>query len=176
MAGLRDYLIDAVVQRVPEPLTQRLPTAGRTFIESMQGRREPITEQNFTPDERRLMRQLVESKGAPEGAVTYEDYYKHAQGLRNQNQHVSSTMPSVFSLGDAYGNVQTTLGQFRYKKGKNGNIQVSDNYDFNPHSHGGATSEAVAATGPYNALRMYAGEKMPPGTGRAVRLNLPPTE
>lgn len=119
MAGLRDYLIDAAVQSVPQAVAQRLPTAGRTFVESMQGNRQPITEKNFTPDEQHMIRQLVEAKGAPEGSVTYEDYYKHAAGLRN---HVSSTTPSVFSLGDPYGNVQTTLGQFRYKRDPRGGL------------------------------------------------------
>ena len=176
MAGLRDYLIDAAVQSTPGAVTRRLPTAGRTFIESMQGSREPITETNFTPDEQNMIRQLVASKGTPQGSVTYEDYGRHAEGLRRQGQQLSSPSPSVFSMGDAFGNVQTTLGQFGYKKDKAGNIQVTDAYDFNPSPAGHEAVEATKWYSPYNALRSYAGEKMPPGTGRAVRLNLAPTE
>ena len=69
----------------------------------------------------------------------------------------------------------TSLGQFRYGLGPEGNFVIKDMYDFNPRV-GSEELDAVPALvteGPYGRLREYAGRKMPPGQGRDVLVNLP---
>jgi len=73
------------------------------------------------------------------------------------------------------GNVQTTLGQFRYVRDPQGGLRVVDTYDFNPlnpHLTQEARTGDYGGFGPYGLIREYAGEKVPPGKGRSVRINL----
>jgi hypothetical protein len=51
------------------------------------------------------------------GAVGYDDYYNAGQGKSDWNM-----LPS--------GSIRNTLGQFRYTTDKNGNVNVTDKYDF----------------------------------------------
>jgi hypothetical protein len=75
----------------------------------------------------------------------------------------ASIAPNVLSILDPIGNVQTTLGRFTYARDPEGNLVVTDNYDFNPIRE---------MSGAYGALRNYATEKIPPGSGRQVNINL----
>ena len=87
-----------------------------------------------------------------------------------------SVSPSLLSMGDPLGNIQTTLGRFKYARDANGNMQIVDTYDFNPPMVAGTTQEArtgdYGVFGPYGLIREYAGEKIPPGHGRKVNINL----
>lgn len=153
-------LIDFVMQRVPAGM---FPTSGRTFVETAQGKRDPITETHFSPDELVVLRQLIESTGN-RGNVQYDDYTKF---MRQQQQEKGtipgSIAPNVLSMLDPIGNVQTTLGRFNYARDPEGNLVVIDSYDFNP---------IQPMSGAYGALRNYAAEKIPPGSGRQVKINL----
>ena len=163
-------LIDFVAQRLPASM---FPTNARTLLETAQGNRDPITENNFSPEELDVIRQLIINQKQESGSVQYPDYYDLVQRRRASGERgipVSSIMPGLMSMGDAFGNVQTTLGQFRYARDANGNLIAQDMYDFNPPQEGQAID--YAASGPYGLLRGYAGEKMPPGTGRPVKINL----
>jgi hypothetical protein len=153
-------LIDFVMQKVPANM---LPTSGRTFVETVQGKRDPITESQFSPEELNVLRQLIESTGG-RGDVQYDDY---TQFMRRQQQEKgaipASITPGPLSILDPIGNVQTTLGRFNYARDADGNLVITDNYDFNP---------IRSMSGAYGALRNYAAEKIPPGAGRPVNVNL----
>jgi hypothetical protein len=87
--------------------------------------------------------------------------------MRQQQQEKgtmpASITPGPFSMLDPIGNVQTTLGRFIYARDADDNLVVTDKYDFNP---------IRPMSGAYGALRNYAAEKVPPGKGREVRINL----
>jgi hypothetical protein len=162
-------VVDFIAQRLPAGV---FPTAGRTLLETVQGKRDPITESSFSKDELEVLRQLASKN---QGAVRYKDYDALAQELRSKGKEADATA-SLFSLGSPLGNVRNTLGQFTYKLDPKGNLVVEDAYDFNPPGAPGQTREARTADygtfGPYNMIREYAGEKVPPGKGRPVRVNL----
>ena len=168
------------VNRLLDWVAQKLnpdwfPTSGRTLLRTVQGDRSPITEANFSPEEIKAIRELVMQKGGDSGVVRYSDYDRLMRKKMGQGESVASISPSMFSMIDPLGNIQTTLGQFRYVRGADGSLQVLDTYDFNPPPKG--ISQEVrtgeyGATGPYALIRDYAGEKVPPGYGRQVRLNL----
>lgn len=72
--------------------------------------------------------------------------------------------------------LQTLLGRFNFDIDKNGNILIKEDYDFNAPASGvtqEAAREGASVTGPYQLLREYAGEKMPPGQGRPVNITVP---
>lgn len=161
-------LVDFVAQRLP---SRMFPTGARTLLETAQGNRDPITEGNFSPEELAAIREMVRLKGGDVGAIQYEDYHALAKMLRERGQIPLSTLPSVLSMGDPLGNVQTTLGRFKYVRDANGNLVVQDTYDFNPPQEG-PPQEQSSGFGPYALIRGYAGEKIPPGYGRQVKINL----
>jgi hypothetical protein len=171
-------VIDFVAQRV-DPQTKGLPTSARTLLETVQGGRSRITEANFSPEEIDVMRQLATLKGGDKGSINYADYVALAGEMNKQGKVPASMSPSLFSMADPMGNVQTTLGQFRYQRDPKGNLQIIDTYDFNPPNPN-AMQEArtgdYGAFGPYGLIRDYAGERIPPGMGRDVRINLPPVK
>jgi len=150
-------------------------TAGRTLVETAQGVKSPITEAHFSPAELDAMRQLIALKGGASGAINYADYIALAAEMNKKGQIPASMSPSLFSLADPMGNVQTTLGRFRYARDPQGNLQIVDSYDFNPPNQMDmqeARTGDYGAFGPYGLIRDYAGEKIPPGYGRNVRINL----
>ena len=171
-------IIDFVAQRV-DPQTKGLPTSARTLLETVQGGRSRITEANFSPEEIDVMRQLAELKGGQKGSINYADYVALAKEMNKQGKVPASMSPGLLSMADPMGNVQTTLGQFRYQRDPKGNLQISDTYDFNPPNPN-AMQEArtgdYGAFGIYGLIRDYAGERIPPGMGRDVRINLPPVK
>jgi len=153
-------VVDSIAQRLP---ADSFPTAARTLLETIQGKKEPITESNFSPKELGVLRQLIESTGG-RGDVQYDDYTQ----LMRQQQKEKGTIPASIAPGplsilDPIGNVQTTLGRFNYVRDAEGNLVINDKYDFNP---------IPSMSGAYGALRNYATKKIPPGKGREVRINL----
>jgi hypothetical protein len=169
-------VLDFIAQRLPADV---FPTSGRTLLETVQGAKTPITEKNFSPEEMDVMRELAALKGGDKGSISYADYVALAREMNKRGEVPASMSPSLFSMADPMGNVQTTLGQFRYMKDPQGNLQVVDKYDFNPPNPN-AMQEArtgdYGAFGPYGLIRDYAGEKVPPGAGREVRVNLGPVK
>jgi hypothetical protein len=168
------------MNRVVDFIAQKLnpewfPTSGRTLLETAQGVKTPITEKNFKPEELDAIRQLIALKGSDKGSITYGDYVALAQKLSKDGPMPMSFTPSLFSMGDPLGNIQTTLGRFSYRTDPKGNLQVVDKYDFNPpmlQDMREARTGDYGAFGPYGMIREYAGEKIPPGTGRDVLINL----
>lgn len=162
-------LVDFIAQKLPP---EAFPTAGRTLLESVQGKKEPITEGSFSRDELEVLRRLTSKD---KGSVSYEDYSRLAQQMRDEGQKNVDSTASLFSLGSPLGNVRNTLGRFTYARDPRGNVVIVDKYDFNPPDQS-QTQEARTADygvfGPYNLIREYAGQKLPPGKGRDVRINL----
>lgn len=172
--GMMLRAMDALIQRI-NPADY--PTAGRTFLSTMQGVRKPITESNFTPDELGVVRRLIEQKGGEQGEIVYPDYRKYSkQQWRDPNGKAPyEDVPGLASLLDPYGNVQTTLGQFRYRRDPtSGDMMVYDDYDFNQPQNPDAELQAESmALSPYALIRYYAGKTLPPGTGRSVTVRVP---
>ena len=173
------------VNKVVDFIAQRLnpnsfPTSARTLLETVQGTKTPITEANFSPEERDVIRQLALIKGGDKGNVDYGDYVKLAEQMNKSGKIPASITPGLFSMADPMGNVQTTLGRFSYKTDPKGNLQVVDRYDFNPIYDQGSMQEAqtgdYGALSPYGLIRNYAGQKIPPGKGREVLINLGPVK
>jgi hypothetical protein len=162
-------VMDFIAQKLP---AEAFPTAGRTLLESVQGKKEPITEGSFSKEELDVLRRLT---AGGKGSVSYEDYSRLAQQMRGEGQKNVDSTASLFSLGSPLGNVRNTLGRFTYARDPRGNVVIVDKYDFNPPDQS-QTQEARTADygvfGPYNLIREYAGQKLPPGKGRDVRINL----
>lgn len=84
--------------------------------------------------------------------------------------------------------VSTSLGQYNFNYDKDGNLNIKDNYDFNPNynvlsrtsTKRPVSLEGVLASpligGLYNEIRAYAGEKIPEGSGRPVDIKMTPQE
>ena len=165
-------LIDFVMQRLP---ADKFSTNARTLIETAQGSREPITESHFSPEELAALKQLILLKGGDEGDIQYKDYRALGDSMRAQGQTPASMFPGLLSMADPLGNLQTTLGRFNYARDAEGNLTVQDRYDFNPPQEGISQEQRTGdygAMGPYGLIREYAGEKIRPGQGRKVRINL----
>jgi len=153
-------LVDLLMQKLRPDL---FPTSAKTLIETAQGKKDPITEKNFTPEELVALQKLIASTNE-RGDVQYPDYYNLMTQERKEKGTIpASLMPSILSMADPIGNLQTTLGRFTYSRDAEGNLIVVDKYDFNKPSNLG---------GMYGLLRNYAGEKIPTGFGRDVRINL----
>ena len=77
---------------------------------------------------------------------------------------------------DGKSSIQTLLGRFNFDVDKQGNLKIKDTYDFNAPASGvsqEAIHEAAPVLGPYQMLREYGGEQMPPGQGRDVNISIP---
>jgi hypothetical protein len=93
-----------------------VPLDTRTFVSTLFGNRDPITERNLSPDQLTALREVVqtaEQKGR-KGNVQYSDYEKFNQGPQH-SPHIS---------------LSTTLGRFNYTQNPDGSLTVVDRYDF----------------------------------------------
>lgn len=102
----------------------RVPAQVRTFAETVAGKRDPITEKNFTEAELKQMRDAVErsrKRGAKKQTVDYLDY-----GDDKARQQSTLRDFSIFP-GDA---ARNTLGRFSYEKTPEGRLIATDKYDF----------------------------------------------
>ena len=97
-------------------LKEVVPLDTRTFVSTLFGNREPITEQNLNPEQMTALREVIqtaEQKGR-QGNVQYSDYSKFKEGPQH-NPHIS---------------LENTLGRFNYTQNPDGSITVTDRYDF----------------------------------------------
>lgn len=167
--GMMLRAMDALIQRM-NPADY--PTAGRTYLATMQGDRTPITETHFSPDELAAMQRLITRKGGVSGAINYRDY----DAVNQDRAYLDGTE----SLNTPLGNVRSTLGQFRYQYDPTaGRYTIQDSYDFNPdpdtmtaEQHG----RSFLSDPKYYVARWYGGETVPNGQGRDVRIGLPPAK
>ncbi len=160
-SSIRNTILDFLIQKLNPQL---FPTSAKTFIETIQGNKEQITEKNFTPEELVAIKNLIEIT-QNRGDVQYSDYLDFMKKQQKEKGTIpASIRPSILSMLDPIGNVQSTLGRFTYSRDPQGNLVVIDNYDFNKQK---PSTDAI-----YGAIRNYAGEKIPTGSGRGVRINL----
>jgi hypothetical protein len=158
--SISNSLIDFLLQKFNADF---FPTAAKTLIETVQGNKEPVTEKNFSPEELVALKNLIALTNN-RGNVQYEDYLNLMKKEQKEKGTIPMSInPSPLSVLDPIGNVQTTLGRFTYSRDANGNLVVVDKYDFNP---------IPSLSGAYGAIRNYAGEKIPKGSGREVTINL----
>lgn len=95
-----------------------VPLQQRTFLTTLAGSKRPITEENFTDEEKaKLDRAIQKARKAGRNYITYADYDKEL--LINK--------PEQFSKDQ---DVQQTVGRARFSKDKNGKYVVNDVYDF----------------------------------------------
>jgi hypothetical protein len=101
---------------LPEPTFIESSPATRTFLNVLGGRREPLTEKDFTPSEHAAMLEVIrnsEARGkSPKGRVDYGDY------------------PSAENAGPGYKDIRNTLGGFGYQRDPEGGVTILDKYDF----------------------------------------------
>ena len=115
-----------------------VPAQVRTFVETVGGKRDPITEKDFTEDELKQARDaVVKSRERQTGkrfikkegdklarqhydqTVGYDDYGPKGKGGWRQDYNVGSEAA-----------MRNTLGRFKYEKTPEGNLVATDNYDF----------------------------------------------
>lgn len=168
--GLRLY--DKIADREKMPANQRI------FLETfLDNKREPIDERAFSEGEMRAIRNLIGITGdKPQGSVQYEDYGR--AGLNPAN--TANTGDIIETSKNPLESVRTTLGRFNYRRDpKTGKFIIEDQYDFNmpqtfkPNELGDYAFHPQMVANPFLALRVYAGSKMPQGTGRKVRVQVP---
>ena len=103
-------------EAMAEPQFLESSPAARTFLNVLGGRREPLTEKDFTPSEQAAMLDVIrasEARGvSPKGRVDYGDY------------------PSAENAGPGYKDIRNTLGGFGFQRDPEGNVIISDKYDF----------------------------------------------
>jgi hypothetical protein len=142
-----------------------LPTPAKLYVESvLQGKREPITEADFSQDELAALKELIAA--APGGGVTYDTYGKVSASPAN-----AAGMPGLLA---AKGRVANSLGQFDYASDPEGTT-VTDSYAFSPvYKNLPAIANVAAALGTvgYSPLHLLGEHMLPQGKGRPVRIRL----
>ena len=107
-----------------------VPAHIRTFVETLAGKKDPITEKDFTAEELEQIRSAVRSaqanptirhskkdpQGTPLNVVGYDDY----GGNRNRRDLDISSESAA----------RNTLGRFRFQKTPDGRTIAIDTYDF----------------------------------------------
>jgi len=160
--------------------TSIMPTHARVFLESVNRKRSPISERDFTPPQRNVMRDSVRNayenqtqysaKGnsASHGQVTYSDYpwarkmYDDVGGREFTKEDFSAGfLSSLFK--DPDDSVSHTLGSFTYDKPPLGGINITDKYDFATLGDKEITGWKDALRHPYAAIQQYGTKKMPSG-------------
>ena len=160
-SSIANSLLDYLVQKLNPNL---FPTSAKTLIETLQGNKEQITEKNFTPEELTALKNLIEIT-QNRGNVQYADYIDLMKKQQKESGKIPVSMtPSILSILDPIGNIQNTLGRFTYSRDPQGNLIVVDNYDFNRQR---PSSDFIIG-----AIRNYAQERLPVGSGRNVKINL----
>ena len=109
----------------------KLPAQVRTFMETIKGKKDKITEKDFNQAELDEIKQAIMSaenrdkKRVPkkgiktQGSVDYKDYTTDR----------ADTAIADFNFGKS-GAVRNTLGRFNYKKTPDGRLVATDTYDF----------------------------------------------
>jgi len=142
-------------------LDNLLPTPAKLYWDSVvAGKKDPITESDFSPDELAVMRRMIGNK--TQGGITYADYEPSAQ-------------PGLSGLLTPAGRVVNSLGQFTYNSDPEGKT-VTDAYDFNPVYKDESTllkAMQILSTFGWAGLHMIGEDVLPKGSGRPVNIRLP---
>lgn len=153
----------------------------KTFLSTMLGNREPITEKNFSAKELKTLRDAARrAERQKRNGISYYDY--------SNNGDFEIDAPGwVRALKESFVNpdysVATTIGLANTKRDKHGNLIVEDTYDFNRDGPGHLLKQEMergnikgalkfAADRPTELLDMLGYLLAPEGKGRKVRVNL----
>ena len=138
-----------------------LPTPAKLYLESViGGKRDPITEADFTPEELMEMQKLIGDR--QQGGISYADYGTAAQ-------------PRLAGLLTPAGRVATALGQFNYQTGPEG-ATITDEYDFNPTFKDESLMHkamSILGSGGFTGAHLLGEYMLPPGKGRKVNVRIP---
>jgi hypothetical protein len=167
-----------------------MSAAHKIYLDTFaRNRRDPITAKDFDEAELAELQNIIAQKeaatgGRGRGSIRYKDYDELPGGDRRRASGASligGRMPPRPSLSKS-------LGQFGYgRDAKTGEYKIRDEYDFNPQQityEGRKVDVPVEHYGdymgntlsPFDLARLYAGRKMPPGTGRKVDLSVTATK
>lgn len=121
-----------------------LPANVRTYLQSLAGRTEPITADQFSDEELAVVQYLARNTQDPNGAVTYNDGYERQFWDERfpRGEDTSVLGPALDPYIERYNpwgemgtdpasSVQFTLGQFKAEPTAEG-YRIQDTYDFNP--------------------------------------------
>ena len=114
-----------------------VPAQVRTFVETVRGKRDPITEKDFTQDELKQARDaVVKSRERQTGKRFIKE-----EGDKLARQHYDETVDykdygegkdriaNDFNMGSGAA-MRNTLGRFKYEKTPEGRLVAIDTYDF----------------------------------------------
>ena len=114
-----------------------VPAQVRTFVETVRGKRDPITEKDFTEDELKQARDaVVKSRERQTGKRFIKE-----EGDKLARQHYDETVDykdygegkdriaNDFNMGSGAA-MRNTLGRFKYEKTPEGRLVAIDTYDF----------------------------------------------
>lgn len=198
-AGLIAELLGRAGNAADQLYRNVVPTKGRMFLRGLMQDTTPVDESYFQPEDLDAMRQLVgvnEKLRADPRLTVGENHLKIIRGDDGKPQ-ISGDMykgaygPKVsydtYESAEALGTdpkvterPKNQMGQFRYETGPDGNVVVSDRYDFNAYPKGQepgirqALIESLKSRGP-GPLAGALGSRFIPSDGRHgydVRVNL----
>ena len=114
-----------------------VPAQVRTFVSTLAGNKNPITEKDFTEDElkqardavtksreRQTGKRFIKEEGDKLARQHYDetvDYKDYGKGMNNMRRD--------FNVGSDAA-MRNTLGRFKYEKTPEGRLVATDNYDF----------------------------------------------
>ena len=114
-----------------------VPAQVRTFVSTLAGNKNPITEKDFTEDElkqardavtksreRQTGKRFIKEEGDKLARQHYDetvDYKDYGKGLNEARQDANIGRSAA---------IRNTLGRFKYEKTPEGRLVATDNYDF----------------------------------------------
>jgi hypothetical protein len=114
----------------------KYPVQVRTFMETIKGKKDKITEKDFNQAELDEIKQAIMSaeyrdkKSVPKkGIKTQPTARKLGEGSVDYKDYTTDRAVADFNFGKS-GAVRNTLGRFNYKKTPDGRLIAKDTYDF----------------------------------------------
>jgi hypothetical protein len=101
---------------------ENIPVHARVYLETLLGKKDPVTADDFTKEELADIEKLLSSKPA-KGAVTEYSDYEKVRDLDREGRHSSDWLENLPSVGK-------TLGRFTYETLPDGRRVIKDTYDF----------------------------------------------
>lgn len=113
---------------------KHVPAHIRTFVETLAGKKSPITESDFTPEELEQIRAAVRSSKTTQRPKHYvkpegEKEFKAIEEPANTVHYKDYPTKKDFDLSSAAA-ARNTLGRFHYEKLPDGRTVAIDKYDF----------------------------------------------